>query len=85
MAKMVHVWDVKCSSCGTDFLHEFRASDIFRPHMFADLYFKCPSCGKKGFDHVTPQGKMTLEEWQQKHPDMSVSDIVEYPDEKPQD
>lgn len=49
-----------------------------RPHIFAELYFKCPICGKKNFDQVSPRGKITEEEWREKHPDMSLSDIPEY-------
>lgn len=78
---MVHVWEITCASCGGRFLHEFRASDIFRPHMFLNLYFKCPACGGRGFDKIDPKGKMTLEEWQEKHPDMGVSDLPEYEDQ----
>ena len=78
MGKMVHVWEIRCSSCSNEFLHEFRATDILRPHIFASLYFTCPICGKKGFDQVKPQGKMPEEEWREKHPDMSLSDIPEY-------
>ena len=78
MGKMVHVWQIKCSSCGEVFLHEFRAIDILRPHVFAELYFRCPSCGKKSFDSVTPTGKMTEEEWREEHPNGSLSDLPEY-------
>lgn len=78
MPKFVHIWEIKCSSCGNNFLHEFRALDIMRPHVFADLYFKCPECGKSGFDHVKPVGKLSLEEWKEKHPDMGIEDIPEY-------
>lgn len=78
MAKNVHIWEITCSSCGNKFLHEFRALDIMRPHVFADLYFTCPACGKKGFDHIHMLGKMSLEEWQDKHPDHSVTDLPEY-------
>lgn len=78
MSKYVHIWEIECSSCRNNFLHEFKAVDILRPHMFADLYFTCPECGKKGFDHVHPMGKISLDEWEQKHPDMSTSDLPEY-------
>ncbi len=78
MTKMVHIWDIHCSSCGNTFQHEFRAMDILRPHVFANLYFKCPSCGKGSFDHITPIGKMDLEEWKGKHPDMGIEDLPEY-------
>ena len=78
MERMVHIWKIRCSSCSNEFLHEFRASDILRPHIFAELYFKCPICGKKAFDQVRPQGKMHEEEWREKHADMSVSDLQDH-------
>ncbi len=80
MTKMVHIWEVHCSSCGNNFKHEFRATDILRPHIFASLYFKCPSCGAGSFDKVTPIGKLTLDDWQKEHPDMGVGDLPEYGD-----
>lgn len=78
MSKMVHIWEITCSSCGKTFLHEFRAEDILRPHEFANLYFKCPSCGQRHFDLVKPTGKMSMEEWKEKHTDMGIEDIPEY-------
>jgi ribosomal protein S27AE len=78
MKQQVHIWEITCASCGEKFLHEFRAADLLRPHVFASLYFKCPKCGKGTFDHVATVGKMSIEEWEEKHPDGSVHDLPEY-------
>ena len=53
---MVHIWEVKCKYCGTQFEHIFRAGDILRPHVFNDLRFKCIKCGKVGYDPVRSIG-----------------------------
>ncbi|MCL5787982.1 MAG: hypothetical protein M1581_05165 [Candidatus Thermoplasmatota archaeon] len=78
MAKMVHIWEVKCKYCGTQFEHIFRADDILRPHIFNDLRFKCIKCGKVGYDPVRSIGKMTLDEWQEKHPELNLEDLPDY-------
>ena len=78
MTKMVHIWEVKCKYCCTQFEHVFRASDILRPHIFNDLRFKCIKCDKVGYDPVRSIGKMTPEEWQEKHPELKLEDLPDY-------
>lgn len=78
MEKMVHVWQIRCSDCGQEFEHIFRARDILRPHMLTSLVFKCPSCGKNSFDPVKPMGKFTLQQWQSEHPDLDINNLPDY-------
>ena len=51
---------------------------MLRPHIFNDLRFKCIKCGKAGYDPVRSIGKMTLEEWQEKHPELKLEDLPDY-------
>lgn len=41
---------VKCRACGAEFEHDLTWTDVFRPHIFNELTFKCPKCGKTEFD-----------------------------------
>lgn len=78
MEKKVHIYQVKCNKCGTEFEHIFRASDLFRPHMFTSVDFKCPSCGQTGLDQTKSIGKLTLQEWQQEHPELDINNLPDY-------
>ncbi len=78
MEKKVHIWSIKCVSCGTVFEHVFRYTDILRPHIFNDISFKCPQCGATHMDPVKPLGKETLEDWQKQHPDLNLNDLPDY-------
>lgn len=78
MEKMVHIFQVKCTHCGSEFEHIFRARDVFKPHIFNSIDFKCPSCGKSGFDLTKALGKFTLQEWQKEHPDLDMNNLPDY-------
>lgn len=78
MEKMVHVWKIKCRSCGAEFEHVFRARDVFKPHIFNSLELRCPKCGSVNFDPVTPSGKETLENWKMQHPDLNLDSLPDY-------
>lgn len=78
MEKKVHIWLVKCKFCGYEFKHIFTARDILRPHIFNDLDFTCPQCGRTGYDPVRSLGKQTLQEWQNEHPDLDIKQLPDY-------
>lgn len=78
MEKKVHIWKVQCKSCGAEFEHIFVATDLFKPHIFNELSMKCPQCGSVKFDPIHMAGKEPLEQWQNEHPDMKISDLPDH-------
>ncbi|MGP6220460.1 hypothetical protein [Caldiplasma sukawensis] len=76
--KYVHIWEIKCKSCGAVFQHMFRARDLLRPHIFNNLLFTCPKCHNQDFDPVRSIGKIPLEKWKEENPDMDSDRLPEY-------
>lgn len=78
MEKKVHIWKVRCKSCGEEFEHVFVASDILKPHVFNDMPMECPKCKKTTWDLVQALKKEPLEQWQQEHPDLNIKDLPDH-------